>query len=115
MRAGLTDDFTYEDRGRGPNFPPADAETFPKYVNTYWETGVGQPRFEYEILAVRGERCSAGILRVDFGNGMLRESIVVQALDATLRLVQRAVDLDIDDVDGAIAELDRMHRQADAN
>jgi hypothetical protein len=36
------------------------------------------------------------------------------ALDATLSMEQRQVDFDRDDVDGAIAELDRMHSQSEA-
>ena len=51
-------------------------------------------------------------VQTDFGNGMLRENLQVIGLDATLSLLQRQVDFDIDDVDGAIAELDR---QADAS
>ena len=54
-------------------------------------------------------------VRVDFGNGMLTEFIVVVGADATLRLRQRQVLFDPDDVDGAVAELDRMHRQAEAS
>ena len=115
VRASRADDFAYEDRRRGPSFPPLDAESFPRFVETIWETGAGQPRFELEILAVRGERYVAGMVRLDFGNGWLRECIHVMALDVTLRLVQRVVDFDLDDVDGAMAELDRMHSRADAS
>jgi hypothetical protein len=115
LRAGLRDDFVYEDRRRGPNFPPADAESVPKYLDAIFQAGVGQPRFASETLAVRGERFAASMFRLDYGNGMLHESILVTSLDATLSLLQCAVEFDLDDVDGAIAELDRMHRQADTN
>jgi hypothetical protein len=114
-RAGLTDDFVYEDRRSGPSFPHADAESFPKLVSTMWQTGAGQPRFEVETLAVRGERFAALAVQLDYGTGMLSESIFVIGLDATLSLAHRAFDFDRDNVDGAIAELDRLHRQADAN
>jgi hypothetical protein len=116
LRARLADDFTYEDRRRGPSFPNFDAESYPKFVETNWQTGAGRPEFFMsEILAVRGERYAAVVFQIDYGNGMLFESIHVLALDATLNLVQRQVDFDRDDVDGATAELDRLHRETDAS
>jgi hypothetical protein len=115
VRAWLTDDYVHEDRRRGPSFPDADAESWPRMLGTIWETGAGRPRFQAEILAVRGDRFAAALLQLDYGNGSLFESIHVVALDATLSLAQRAVEFDIDDADGAIAELDRLHSQDDAH
>jgi hypothetical protein len=115
VRAALTDGFTYEDRRSGPTFPDADAESYPRYVLSMWQTGAGQPRWSIEILAVRGERFAAVAILTDYGNGMLSDAIDVIGLDATLSLMQRQVTFDRDDVDGAIAELDRMHREAEAS
>jgi hypothetical protein len=116
LRAALTDDFTYEDRRRGPSFPEADAESYPKYVLSMWQTGVdGQPRWELETLGVRGERFAAMAIQTDYGNGMVFDSVHVLGLDSDLSLVRREVDFDRDDVDAAIAELDRMHSQAEAS
>ena len=115
VRAWLTDDFTYEDRRSGPSFPAADAESVPKYVLSMWQTGAGQPRWETETLAVRGERFAAMAIHTDYGNGMLLDSIDVFGLGAALSLLQRQVSFDRDDVDGAIAELDRMQSEDDAN
>jgi hypothetical protein len=116
VRSSLTGDFTYEDRRSGPNFPALDAETYPRFIESSWETGAGQPRNDVrEVLAVRGQRFAALIFRVDYGNGMVRESITVIGLDTTLRLLHRSVDFDDDDVDGAIDELDRLHCQVAAS
>jgi hypothetical protein len=112
VRAGLTDDFAYEDRRSGPSFPDADAESMPKIVLSMWQTGAGQPRWSTETLAVRGEGFAAVPMQVDYGNGMMREYIVVVALDATLHRLHRQIIFDRDDVDGAIAELDRLHAAA---
>jgi hypothetical protein len=112
LRAWFTDDYVHEDRRRAPSFPDDDADSWLRTLATVWETGAGRPRFQVEILAVRGDRFAAARLQIDYGNGMLFESIHVVALDATLSLGQRAVEFDIDDVDGAIAELDRLHSQA---
>jgi hypothetical protein len=115
VRTWLTDDFAYEDRRRGLTFPDADAETYATILETIWEVGAGRPRFQHEILGVRGERFAAAAVTLDYGNGMLFESIHLLALDATLTLVQRNVDFDIDDIEGANAELDRLQREADAS
>ena len=116
VRAVLTDDFTYDDRRSGPNFPDADADSFAKFFLTAWQTGAdGQPRFEAETLAERGERFAAVVAQVDYGNGMVGDFIIVIGLGASLSMMQRMVDFDIDDVDGAIAELDRLHGQSETS
>ncbi len=115
VRAFLTDDYTYEDRCRGVSFPNADAESYPALVVSTWDLGAGRPTFiVLNVLAVRGERFAAALVCIDYGNGMLRESIQVLALDASLSLLQRQVDFDTEDIDAAIAELDRLHAEANA-
>ena len=115
MRVSLTDDYVYEDRRHGPSFPSADAESFPQALETLWDTGAGRPRFTvHEILAVRGDRTAACRLSTDYPNGWTTESIQVVRLDASLSLMQRKIDFDHDDLEGAIAELDRLQSQADA-
>jgi hypothetical protein len=116
LRASVTDDFAYEDRRRGPSFPNADAESITRFVESAWETGAGRPQFVVrEILGVRGDRFAAGVVDLDYGNGMMFESIHVIGLDDTLSLMYRSLDFDVDDIDGAIAELDRLQSQADAS
>jgi hypothetical protein len=44
---------------------------------------------------------------------VLSETIHVFGLDPALCMLQRTVHLDLDDLDGAIAELDRLHGQAE--
>ena len=115
VRAALTEDFAFESRRSGVRFPDADADRAPKMIVSNWQTGAdGQPRFEVETLAVRGERFVAVAVQVDYGNGMLRENISVFGLDGTLSKIQRQVSFDIDDVEGAIAEVDRMHSESEA-
>jgi hypothetical protein len=114
MRASLTDDYVYEDRRHGPSFPNADAASFPQALETIWDTGAGRPRFTvHEILAVRGDRIAACRLSTDYPNGWTTESIQVVELDASLSLMQRKIDFDHNDVDGAIAALDRLHGKSE--
>jgi len=115
-RASVTDDFVYSDRRSGPSFPDVDAEGVVRFFATIWETGAGRPRWVlHEILAIRGERIVAGVIEVDYGNGMIVDTIEVVELDSSVRRLQRVVDFDADDIDGAIAELDWLARQADAS
>lgn len=111
VRAGLTDDFAFENRRSGVRFPSGDAESSSKIVLSNWQTGAGKPRWELKTLAVRGERFAAVAIQQDYGNGMLSDGIMVIGLDANLRLLQRVVDFDIDDVDRAIAELDHLQAE----
>ena len=115
--AMLTDDYAYEDRRHsGQSFPNLDAESTPKAVTSLWDSGGGEPRFTmHEIIAVRGDRIAACRVSADYANGWTTESIQVMELDATLSLLRRWFDFDHDDVDGAIAELDRLHSQGDAS
>jgi hypothetical protein len=113
IRAFLTDDFVHEDRRRGVSFPIVDADSHQEFVDSAWQTGAGRPEFAApRILAVRGDRFVAALIRIDYGNGMLLEAVHVFALDATLSLAQREIDFDVDEVDAAIAELDRLHLEA---
>jgi hypothetical protein len=114
IRSTLTDDFVGEDRRRGPTAPTMDAESYAELMGSFRDVNAGRPRFILdEIVAVRGERLAVCRAGVDYGNGWTTESIQVLQLDATLTLVQRSVHFDADDLDGAIAELDRLHTEAD--
>jgi len=116
IRSSFTGDFVYEDRRRGALFPMMGAELVAEAMASFWDTGAGRPRFTVsEILAVRGERLVAARLVVDYDIGFVLEAIQMLQLDATVTRVQRAFDFDVDDVDTVIAELDRLHRQADAS
>jgi hypothetical protein len=111
----FTDDFVYEDRRVGAfNFGRLNATEFMSAFKAAWEAGAGRPRFSVEqVVAVRGERLAVIVDRTDFGNDMQVELIGVNQLDRSLRRLQRVVTFDLDDVDAAIAELDRLHAQID--
>ena len=75
LRAGLTDDFAYEDRRSGPSMPDADAESYPKLILACGEPVRGNQDGRVETLAVRGERFAAVAVQADYGNGMLGAAI----------------------------------------
>lgn len=65
------------------------------------------------MIAVRDQRIAATVLVIDYGDGMFTDMIACLRFDAQLRRLQRRVLFDLDDRDGAIAELDRMHAEID--
>jgi len=116
IRSTFTSDFVYEDRRRGALFPVMDAELVAEALASFWDTGAGRPRFTVpEIVAVRGERLVAARLVVEYDNGFVLEAIQMLQLDATATRVQRALDVDVDDVDTVMAELDRLHLESGAD
>ena len=98
-------------------FRTLDAESTPKAVTSLWDTGRAanpiSPCTRSSPYEATGSP-RAGLL-ADYPNGWTTESIQVLELDASLSLLRRMFDFDLDDVDGAIAELDRLHSQADPN
>ena len=113
--AMLTDDYVYEDRRHdGQSWPLMDADSTPRAVTSFWDTGGGEPRFTmHEVVAVRGDRIAACRASVDYLNGWTTEVIGVLELDASLSLLRRWFDFDHNDDDAAISQLDRLHRESD--
>ena len=68
-----------------------------------------------DVIAVRGQRSAAFIIRVDYGDHTYSENLSCFQLDPTLKLMHRFVAFDNDAVDTAIAELDRLHADAEAD
>lgn len=110
LRPFISDDFSSEDRRRGrPTFPNADADAYARELVSFWQTGVGMPHGKVrEVLGVQGERFAACVVELDYGNGMTATWIQVVALDANLRVCQREIAFDVDDIEGALAELNRL-------
>jgi hypothetical protein len=112
IRAGMSDDFSFEDRRRGPTFPATGADANVRTIASAWEVGGGQPRWSLrEVVAVRGERFAACRIEIDYGDGMISPRILVVGLDPTMRLMQRSTTFDHEDMAEALAELDRLHSQ----
>ena len=110
----VTDDFAYSDRRKGVNFGEGDASHMARMFRGYWEVG-GHPHFSIvEVIAVRGEWSAAYRQRIVYGGSdMFIELIRVVDRDPVGDRLRRMVLFDMDDVDAAIAELDRMHAETD--
>lgn len=112
----LTEDYVFEDRTRrgGVNFGRADRTGLGRIVDLVWEVSSERPQFEIvDVIAVRGERSAALRERHHYGNDTYIEVIAVTQMDPSMTLEQRLIVFDFDDVDAALAELDRVHRGID--
>lgn len=109
----VTDDFFYEDRqSGGVNFGRIDAAGFREFVSTAWDVGTGRPRWTVQrVIAIRGQLSAAMNVSLDYGDDMFVDNILLFQLDANHELMHRLMVFDLDDVDAAVAELDRMHAE----
>ena len=111
----VTDDFVYEDRQTGGvNMGRIDASGWQQFHATAWQVNGRGPHFSIsDVIAVRGQRSAAFIIRIDYGDENFSESLSCFRLDPTLELMHRLVAFDNVAVHAAIAELDRMHAEID--
>ena len=101
-------------RTGGVNFGRLDRAGFTEFYNLSWELGAAKPRRSLvDVVAVGGQRSAAVIEKIDDGKDMVVEHIVVLQLDSTLRRHRRSVLFDVEAVEDAIAELDRLHAEID--
>lgn len=109
----MTDDFTYEDRrSGGMNFGHLDASGAGAYLASMWDVGGGRPQMSMpEVIAVRNDRLAAVVEIIEYGDGYHIEGIMCYCLDPGLKRLQRAVVLDVKEVDAATSELDRLYAE----
>lgn len=114
VRNGLslcTDDFVRYDRRRVTAQPPADRQGWLDAMFTFEELANGQwPTFELtETLAVRGNRLVVARWTMGLGEMGVIEFIVVTLTDEAVERNEVIYFFDDDDIDAALAELDRLH------
>ena len=110
MLASFADDFVRDDRRRLLSFEATTAQDLVDVALAWFEVDAGRPSFEpVAVLAVRGDRLALVRWRVVFGNGFVSEMLGVQQFDELIERHERLVVFDVDDVDSALAELDRLH------
>ena len=111
----VTDDFVLQDQRSGFNFGRIEgAAAYLEWLAYTWRATDERPHFSIlEIVSVRGRRCAAVVMNVNYGNGMGVEHIECWRLDATLRRANLTIAFDLDDRDAGIAELDRMNAEID--
>jgi hypothetical protein len=105
----LADGFTREDRRRLIAMPSGDVDSYLDSFEAWYGIGDGQPRFNVgEVVGVRGERLVLIRIRVDYASGQATEFLYLFQFDREIGQVERQVAFDLDDVDVAVAELDKI-------
>ena len=106
-----SEDFVRIDRRRLIAGPDADRRQHLENQLLWFELGDGQPTFGVEILAVRGERLALCRASVGYANQEGREALSVVTYDRSVEKATKHIHFDLDDLDSAIAELDRQHAE----
>jgi len=108
----VSSDFVYSARNSlGVNFGPSE---WPVFLGSIWHVGAGRPKFsEPQVTAVRGQRCAAITASIEYGNDTFTEYLHCIVLDSELQRLQRIVSFNVDAVDAALVELDRLHAEID--
>lgn len=113
-KRGMADDFVRVDRRRVVAVPNSDRDDWFESLQAYWNLGKGAPSFRVaEVLAVRGERLVLFRGRIEYIDGTATEMLIVNALAVEMRPL-RSVMFDVDDLESALAELDRLHAEFEA-
>ena len=107
----FTDDFIGVDRRSLVAFPDLDAPEMIEMLRLGHEAGLEQ--FDNEYLAARGERLILNRVMTRFADGSVKDYLTVVQWNPALTKCERQVRFDVDDLDAALAELDRLHTEID--
>ena len=111
----FADDFVREDRRQLIAMPTADAATFHQQHLAWFEMDDENLSFEMtEVEAVFGERLALTRTRIGYSSGFPVEMLSVTQWNEEIDRLQKIVQFDGDDVDGALQELDRLRIGLDA-
>jgi hypothetical protein len=106
----MTDDFVRSDRRTLIALPTANRDEFTEQALIWFQMGDGPPIFEFrEVLGVAGERLVLCAVWIGYKSGQGVDMLQIIVFDEKVELMEQLVSFDIDDVDDALAELDRLH------
>ena len=111
-----TEDFIRYDRRRMTAQPPADRQGWLDAMLTFEELSGGQwPTFELtDTLAVRGHRLVANRWTMGLGEAGQVEFVVVTRADEAVDKMEITYFFDPEDMNDALAELDRLHAELES-
>jgi hypothetical protein len=107
--AMISDDAVIRDHRRLVGGTTGDKSTYVEEHHFFLEVGVVD--VAAETLAVRGERLVLSRVVGAYEDGSVRDMLVIGRLDASGSKFDLGIDFDSDDVDTALAELDRLHAE----
>lgn len=104
-------DYVREDRRAMISISSSGARETIENLLLWFEMGDGNPMFTIEIVDVRGDRLVLARFSVGYRGGLSTEVLSVTQFDETVEKEQKAVRFDPDDLDAALAELDKLHAE----
>jgi hypothetical protein len=111
---GFTDDYVREDRRKLVGISSSGAREMLENALLWFDLGDGKPILTVEVVAVRGDRLVLARLHVGYRDGDATGVLSVTQFDEAVEKTQRAVRFDPDDLDAALAELDKLHTELEA-
>jgi hypothetical protein len=106
----LADDYVQQDRRKIVGQP--DHNKAALIEDAVWFGGeVGYAAIKLEVLAVDGDRLAVTRVAPRYGNDFENEFLTLIELDEACSLIQRVALFDVDDLDVAMTELDRLHAE----
>ena len=106
------DGFVREDRRRVIGLPTADRVEFLEQVRAWTHMDDGKPSFDVtEVAEVAGDRLVLCGVSISYESGSCSEMLQVILFDHAVDRIERHVSFDSDDLDGARAELVRLHHE----
>ena len=113
LAAMVADEFIAKDHRKLVGAPEMDKAAW--LTNSTWfvRTAGGLATRQREVLAVRGDRLSLSRYLFEYHDGSLRELLHIGDFGGDPLQLRRLVIFDTDDLDAALAELDRLHAEND--
>jgi len=110
VAATLADDYVQQDRRKIVGTP--DQSKAAVIEDAVWFGGdVGYAAIKSEVLAVGGDRLALTRVAPRYGNGFENEFLTLIELDEACSLIRRVALFDVDDLDAAMMELDRLNAE----
>lgn len=107
-------DFIREDQRKLVGIELSGARDMLKNSLLWFELGDGKPILTVEVVAVRGDRLVLARFRVGYREGFETGVLSVTQFDEAVEKQQKMVRFDLDDLDAALAELDRLHAEVES-
>lgn len=80
----------------------------------WFDLSDGKPILTVEVVAVRGDRLVLARMCIGYRDGDGTGVLSITQFDETVEKTQSAVRFDLDDLDAALAEIDKLHAEIEA-
>ena len=111
LSAWFADDYVFQDRRRLTGMPDLDRVDFVEMARFDHEL---DEEMDVEFVAVRGQRMSLARVVNRYADGSINEFLALVRWNSDVNRLELTIRFDLDDLDAAVAELDRLHAEINA-